>query len=53
MARDATPFDDLLRGDGGVGGAYGLWLRLKARLSGRAFEADHAADRRPDHTERK
>jgi 1-acyl-sn-glycerol-3-phosphate acyltransferase len=51
MARDAAPFDDLLRGDGGVGGTYGAWLRLKAALGGRTYEAEHAADR-PDQTEK-
>jgi 1-acyl-sn-glycerol-3-phosphate acyltransferase len=51
--RDAAPFDDLLRGGGGVGGIYGLWQRLKAAAAGRTYQADHAADRGPaDQTER-
>jgi 1-acyl-sn-glycerol-3-phosphate acyltransferase len=41
IARQSDPFDDLLVGHRGAGGAYDLMRRMKSRLSGRTFHAAH------------
>ena len=48
VARDPSPFRDLLRGRAGVGGVYDLWRRARALASGERFSPEHAAaaDRR-------
>lgn len=49
QTRDPSHFHDLVRGKTGVGGIYDLWRRTTATLTGRRFQADHAAvmPRRP------
>ena len=44
QARDPDAFERLVGGTAGVGGIYGHWSKLKARLGGEAFQADHLAD---------
>ena len=40
-AREPARFDVVVRGRAGVGVAYDLWRRLRARLTGTPFEAAH------------
>ena len=46
IARDPSPFRDLLRGRAGVGGVYDAWRRTKALARGERFSPEHAAQRR-------
>ncbi|MFO0843459.1 MAG: lysophospholipid acyltransferase family protein [Gemmataceae bacterium] len=46
QSQDAGRFEALVGGSVGVGGVYDWWRRLKARLAGRQFRAEHAAVRR-------
>jgi 1-acyl-sn-glycerol-3-phosphate acyltransferase len=39
--RDASEFENLLRGSAGVGGVYDFWRHLKAAVSGRRFTPRH------------
>lgn len=39
--RDASEFENLLRGATGVGGVYDFWRHLKAAISGRTFTPRH------------
>jgi len=39
--RDATAFDVLIAGDGGVNVLYDLWRRFVALLTGRDFQSEH------------
>lgn len=41
IARDPGAFTTILGGTEGVGGPYGLWLRLRAALRGRRYLAAH------------
>jgi 1-acyl-sn-glycerol-3-phosphate acyltransferase len=43
LARDPARFETLLRGSAGVGGAYDLWRRLRARARGERFRPEHGA----------
>jgi 1-acyl-sn-glycerol-3-phosphate acyltransferase len=43
LARDASRFETLVGGRAGVGGAYDLWRRFRARLRGEAFQPEHGA----------
>jgi 1-acyl-sn-glycerol-3-phosphate acyltransferase len=46
MARNPALFRTLLRGRAGVGGAYDLWRRVRARLRGERFDPRHLDERR-------
>jgi 1-acyl-sn-glycerol-3-phosphate acyltransferase len=51
QARDPVRFRSLLEGRAGIGGIYDAWRRLKAALTGRAFDSSHGgthAGRTPD-----
>jgi 1-acyl-sn-glycerol-3-phosphate acyltransferase len=41
IARHSVPFDDLLVGHRGAGGVYDFMRRMKSRLSGKTFQAEH------------
>jgi hypothetical protein len=41
LARDTARFEVLLGGSAGVGGVYGVWRRLKARVKGERFRPEH------------
>ena len=41
MSRDPSRFATILGGAVGVGGVYDVWRRLKARLTGKTFDAAH------------
>ena len=41
MARDPSPFRDLLRGQAGVGGVYDVWRRARALAGGERFSPEH------------
>lgn len=41
ILRNRGAFETLLSGRAGVGGSYDLWRRVKARLHGEAFRAEH------------
>jgi 1-acyl-sn-glycerol-3-phosphate acyltransferase len=41
QARNASAFETLVQGAAGVGGVYDIWRRLKARLRGERFRAEH------------
>lgn len=45
--RDPALFTTILSGRVGVEGVYGLWKRLRARLSGRPYQASHGSIHRP------
>lgn len=45
-ARDPAVFRTLLRGRAGVGGAYDLWRRARARIRGERFDPSHMDERR-------
>jgi hypothetical protein len=44
QARDPARFRPLLDGRAGIGGIYDGWRRLRAALTGRAFDPAHAAE---------
>jgi 1-acyl-sn-glycerol-3-phosphate acyltransferase len=44
LRRDPTLFDVLVSGRVGVGGVYDLWRKLKARVRGERFRAEHLSD---------
>lgn len=44
QARDPATFQTVLRGRSGIGGVYGGWSHLRARLNGRAYRPDHLPD---------
>lgn len=44
MSRRPERFRTLVGGGAGVGGVYDLWRRLKARLTGRDFRAEHGRE---------
>ncbi len=41
QARDPSVFHSIIGGGGGVGGVYDVWRRVKARLTGKPFDAAH------------
>jgi hypothetical protein len=43
IAKDTDKFETILGGSVGVGGIYGLWLRLKAVLQGRKYDPSHGS----------
>lgn len=45
LARDPETFESLVGGSAGVGGLYDLWRRLRAKLRGEAFRAEHGSVR--------
>jgi len=42
--RDPALFKTLIEGNSGTAGLYGAWQRLRARLRGERFAADHASE---------
>ncbi len=49
LARDASAFAVLLQGRRGTAGPYALWQRLRARLGGQPYNADHQDPSAPNH----
>lgn len=49
LARDPAIFATLLQGRRGTAGPYALWQRLRARLSGQTYSADHQDQAAPHH----
>ncbi|MFL6192879.1 MAG: lysophospholipid acyltransferase family protein [Thermoanaerobaculia bacterium] len=47
LARDSARFEVLVGGSAGVGGVYDTWRRLKARLKGETFRAEHGREDLP------
>ncbi len=45
QARDAFAFTTVLEGKRGTSGMYGAWQRLRTRLLGQRYQADHMSDR--------
>ncbi len=43
-ARDPAAFEVILEGRVGIGGIYGSWSRLRARLSGHGYRPEHLPD---------
>ena len=49
LSREAAAFTTLLQGRRGTAGPYAVWQRLRARLSGQAYHADHPDQTPPSH----
>ena len=44
LARDASRFEDVMRGRQGQGGIYGAWQRARALATGRRYDPSHLSD---------
>lgn len=42
QSRDPELFEDLIKGETGIGGAYDLWRRLKSWFRGKRFDPSHS-----------